>query len=67
MSSGAFCICKPVDRAVWRVMHRNHNHSYFEYPKGGEHYSQYSTVRCTKCHSVWHTKAAYVLSLKDED
>lgn len=48
------------------VVHRRHNHSHFESPKGEEHYSLYSTVRCTKCGAIGSTKAKYVDDLDDD-
>jgi len=51
----------------WRVMHRNHNHSYFESPKGAQHYSDYSAVVCIAegCMGYFRTKSNYVYGLKD--
>ena len=40
--------CK-CPRSYYRVEHRRHNHAYFEYPKGGEHYSDYSGIRFMRC------------------
>ena len=36
MSQSFGCKCEIKDKKNWRVIHRNHNHSYFEYPKGQE-------------------------------
>jgi len=65
MSVSFGCKCVIKDKNNWRVIHRNHNHSYFEYPKGAEHYSKYSTVRCMECQSIGRTKAKYVDDLLD--
>ncbi len=61
------CICEIKDKKNWVVIHRNCNYSYFQYPKGGYHYSDYSLVRCMKCENIWRTKANYVSELKDGD
>ena len=66
MSNPFSCQCKIKNKRNWRVMHRNHNHSYFESPKGEEHYSEYSTVFCLKCTGCGRTKAKYVKELEDE-
>jgi hypothetical protein len=65
MSESFGCKCEIKDKNNWRVIHRNHNHSHFESPKGAEHYSKYSTVRCMKCQSIGRTKAKYVSHLLD--
>ncbi len=49
----------------YRVLHRNHNHSYFETPKGGAHYSDYSGIVCMKCGWVFRSKAKWVQQTKD--
>ena len=49
----------------YKILHCKHNHSHFEYPKGEEHYSEYSTICCTKCGMIWRTKAKYVETLKE--
>lgn len=54
---GLKCKCGYENYEIW---HYKHNHSHFEYPKGGEHYSEYSTIHCKKCNAVWRTKAKYV-------
>jgi hypothetical protein len=59
------CDCKIKNKDRWRVLHRNHNHSHFQYPKGEEHYSERSAVICLDCGKVWRTKAKYVDGLKD--
>ncbi len=60
------CKCEVKDKKNWVVKHRNHNHSAFESPKYEEHYSEYSSVRCTKCHACGRTKAKYVCLLEDD-
>ena len=59
--------CRCGTRINWRVMHRYHNHSYFESPKGGEHWSRYSTVFCISegCTGCFRTKSDYVVDLPD--
>ncbi len=46
MSTMKTCGC---DRKHYRVAHRNHNHSYFQSPQGGEHRSRYSGILCLRC------------------
>lgn len=67
MSGHVKCICK--SRKNWRVTRRNYNNSYFEYPKGQKHYSEYSSVICISkdCMGNFRTKAKYVDDLKDFD
>ena len=68
MSESMHCICegKLKDKIKnYRVVHRYHNHSYFQSPKGGEHHSRYSTVKCLKCKACGTTKASYVDILPD--
>lgn len=57
MSGGNKCKC---NHRKWEVLHYKHNHSAFEQPKYAEHYSEYSTIICKNCGSVWRTKAKYV-------
>lgn len=53
-------------RKNWEVVVRHGNFSYFEYPKGQFHSSDYSTVRCSICPNVcFRTKAKYVDDLPD--
>ena len=59
------CKCEEKNKENWIVIHRRHNHSHFEYPKGEEHYSFYSTVLCLKCRALGRTKAKYVDELED--
>jgi len=59
MSNMQTCLC---DRKHYRVEHRNHNHSYFESPKGGAHYSDYSGIRCVNCGHLFRSKAKWVRS-----
>lgn len=65
MSVSFGCKCKKKDKNNWKVVHRNHNHSAFEFPKYEQHYSEYSTVKCLKCGEIGQTKAKYVNELKD--
>lgn len=69
MSVSFSCHCeerkKPVEKRNWIVLTRKGNHSYFEYPKGGFHPSNYSTVYCCSCGSMGRTKAKYVEKLRD--
>jgi len=57
---GLLCI------GIITTVHRYHNHSHFEYPKGAAHPSDYSTVRCLSCGAIGRTKAKYVDFLKDD-
>lgn len=63
MSGGYSCECTAEVRLhrMWRVLHREHNHSAFN----GYHYtpSAYSEVRCDNCGRRWRTKALYVRTL----
>lgn len=63
MSAHILCTCGT--RKNWRVLHRNHNHSYFEQPKGGRHYSDYSEIICLRCPLCFRTKAKYVSDIPD--
>lgn len=68
MSAWIPCTCKGTEkekRKSWRVLHRYHNHSYFESPKGEAHYSDYSQVVCINCMGNFRTKANYVSELED--
>jgi len=68
MSGWSACVCEGTQkekRKNWRVLHRNHNHSYFQRPQGGRHCSDYSCVVCLKCPGMFRTKANYVDELKD--
>ena len=65
MATSFGCTCDIKDKRNWRVAHRNHNHSYFEAPKGQAHLSAYSTVFCLKCGAFGRTKAQYVYELAD--
>ena len=62
MSNMQTCLC---DRKYYRVEHRNHNHSYFESPKGAAHYSDYSGIRCMNCGHRFRSKAKWVKSCPD--
>ena len=67
MSANVPCICAqrfaPVEQREWVVTMRNCNQSAFNGYRVV--YSDYSEVRCLRCHGVWRTKAAYVAKLKD--
>lgn len=69
MSVSFSCHCderkKPVEERDWIVLTRKGNYSYFEYPKGQFHRSDYSTVYCRTCRVMGRTKAKYVSELKD--
>ena len=70
MSGWVACECKGTrreKRVNWVVRHRHCNYSYFESPKGGRHYSDYSLVACKKCNGMFRTKAKYVEDLPDEE
>lgn len=63
MSAWIPCRCEGSHKEKmknWRVLHRNCNYSYFEYPKGGRHYSDYSQVVCLNCFGNFRTKSDYV-------
>jgi hypothetical protein len=49
----------------WFVSLRNGNYSYFEYPKGAFHSSDYSTVNCRNCQMSVRSKASFVATLPD--
>ena len=51
----------------WIVISRKVNFSYFEFPKGEAHPSNYSNVYCIKCKQIWRTNANYVDNLPDGD
>lgn len=57
MSVMKTCLCS---RDYYRVLHRNHNHSHFETPKGAEHFSWYSGIVCLRCGWIFRTKAKWV-------
>jgi len=67
MSQSFGCKCKSKIKDNWVVIDRNCNYSYFEYPRGQKHYSDYSTVYCKKCGALGRTKANYVKILKNGD
>ena len=56
---------KPVEKRNWAVVHRKCNYSYFEYPGGQWHSSEYSKVLCLSCSACGRTKAKYVDDLED--
>lgn len=64
MSKGTVCKC---NNPKWIIVHYKHNHSYFEYPKGKEHASDYSEIMCENCGKYWRTKAKYVEGLEIRD
>lgn len=73
MSGGRSCQCAERDEPLhvtgnrparmWRVLQRLCNHSAFN----GYHYtpSEWSSLLCLRCHTVWRTKADYVTHLLD--
>ncbi|KKL61154.1 hypothetical protein LCGC14_2198180 [marine sediment metagenome] len=67
MSGGAACTCprSATRRDTWRIVQYHCNHSKFN----GSRYtpSDYSEIRCNRCHYVWRTRAAYVETLKMEE
>jgi len=68
MSGHNPCTCKGTrkDRMKnWYVPegYRNINYSYFQYPKGQPHDSDYSTVQCSQCLMHIRSKANYVNNL----
>lgn len=68
MSGGPVCQCSgSIDDKMknWRIIQYMCNRSAFN----GYHYtpSDYSAIRCLKCHSIWRTKANYVESLKKQN
>ncbi len=67
MSQSFGCKCEVKDKNNWVVLRRNYNNSYFESPRGGQHYSEYSSVKCINCGALGRTKAKYVVTLKDGD
>lgn len=70
MSVMKTCTCS---RDNYRVSHRNHNHSYFETPKGGAHYSDYSEIVCLACgwrfrtKTKWSARAPDLTQAEDDD
>lgn len=68
MSSHSPCTCNGSRRErmkFWYVSQRHYNLSYFEKPKGCEHISDYSTVRCSRCSMCFRSKASFVDYLPD--
>lgn len=63
MSAGFFCNRLIRNKANWRVVQRNCNHSAFNGYRQTP--SAYSAVKCLICCRTWRTKAAYVASLAD--
>lgn len=69
MSGGPTCSCpeaaKPVSERAWFVYQYKCNHSAFN----GYHRtpSDYSSVGCRKCNTVWRTKAAYADELPEAE
>lgn len=62
MSQGIACRVRG-HRDAWAVLVRNANYSAFN---GGRRTpSAYSSIRCSKCPTVWRTKATYVKHLPD--
>lgn len=62
MSNLKTCDCL---RQYYRVVHRHHNHSYFESPQGQPHYSNYSGIVCMRCGWRFRTKAKWVNGCPD--
>lgn len=70
MTGDTRCLCvgpRSEKKQNWVVLHRNHNHSVFEYPAGKEHPSAYSAILCKKCQMVWRSKARYVDDLPNAE
>ena len=71
MSVSFNCHCserkKPTEERNWEVWNRGCNYSYFEYPKGSWHPSEYSLVYCKSCTALGRTKAKFVDKLKDKE
>ncbi len=68
MSGHTPCTCAGTRKErmkFWYVSRRNYNLSYFEKPKGCQHYSDYSTVECSRCFMNMRSKAWFVDSLPD--
>jgi hypothetical protein len=67
MSGGAICRCeerkKPLAKRRWEVMQRYCNHSAFNGYRMDP--SDWSSIRCARCHANWRTKARYVSALRD--
>lgn len=69
MSGWVSCSCKGLRRKRmknWFVSRRKYNNSYFEYPKGFRHESDYSTVECRKCNMMIRSRGKFVNRLPDE-
>lgn len=62
MSVMKTCDC---DKSHRRVLIRNANYSYFERPRGGRHYSDYSEIICLNCGKCWRSKAEWVKTCPD--
>ncbi len=64
MSVSFSCHCPERKKAIryrnWKVLSRHCNYSYFEYPRGQRHSSDYSLVKCNSCGAMGRTKARYV-------
>lgn len=63
MSGWVPCTCEGTwkeKRKNWVVLHRNCNYSYFEFPKGCKHFSDYSLISCTRCLGRFRVKGKYV-------
>lgn len=68
MSGHTPCTCKGTRKERmknWYIPsgYKNTNYSYFQYPKGQAHYSDYSTVMCSNCLMVFRSKAQFVNNL----
>lgn len=60
---GSGCRCTPKDRSRWVVLDRLCHHSAFSGYR--RTLSDYSSLVCLGCGSIWRTRAAYVGTLPD--
>ena len=62
MSGGRSCQCpeskKPIAERAWRIIDYKCNYSAFSGYR--QTASDYSKLRCSKCRTIWNTKANYV-------
>jgi len=71
MSGGNPCTCSGSRKErmkYWYAPRETYktNYSYFESPKGCAHYSDYSTVRCSRCLMLIRSKAKFVDDLPNK-